>query len=42
MRRMLARPQNNTSWIDRWMAAEDWYLEYVAPHRHADLMIEGF
>jgi uridine kinase len=42
MRRMLARPQNNTSWIDRWMAAEDWYLEHVAPHRHADLVIEGF
>jgi uridine kinase len=42
MRRMLARPQDNTSWMDTWMAAEDWYLEHIAPHRHADLMIEGF
>jgi len=42
MRRMLARAQDNTSWMDRWMAAEDWYLEHVAPHRHADLVIEGF
>jgi uridine kinase len=42
MRRMLARPQESTSWIDQWMAAEDWYLEHIAPSLHADLMIEGF
>jgi uridine kinase len=42
MRRMLARPQSNTSWMDQWMAAEDWYLEHLAPHRGADLVIEGF
>jgi uridine kinase len=42
MRRMLARPQDSASWLDRWMAAEDWYLEHVAPHRHADLIVDGF
>jgi len=42
MRRMLARPQGSTSWMDRWMAAEDWYLKNVAPNRNADLVIEGY
>ena len=41
MRRLLARPQPDASWIDQWMAAEDWYLENVAPQHHADLVIEG-
>jgi uridine kinase len=41
-RRMVSRPQSSTSWIDRWMGAEDWYLENIAPHRHADLVVEGF
>jgi uridine kinase len=42
MRRMLSRPQGNASWMEQWMAAEDWYLEHLAPHRRADLVIEGF
>ncbi len=42
IRRMSARPQGSTSWMDHWMAAEDWYLEHIAPHRRADLVIEGF
>ena len=42
MRRMLSRPQGSTSWMEQWMAAEDWYLEHLAPHRRADLVIEGF
>jgi uridine kinase len=41
-RRMLARPQDSTAWIDRWTAAEDWYLEHIAPNRNADLVVEGF
>jgi uridine kinase len=41
IRRMLARPQPSTSWMDQWMAAEDWYLEHVAPQYRADLVIEG-
>ena len=42
LRRMLARPQDSTSWMDPWMASEDWYLQQIAPQRHADLVIEGF
>ena len=42
IRRMAVRPQPSTSWMDQWMAAEDWYLAQVGPHRHADLVIEGF
>ncbi len=42
MRRMLARPQGSTSWMDPWIAAEDWYLENVVPHHRADFAIEGF
>jgi uridine kinase len=42
LRRMLARPQSSTSWVERWMAAEDWYLEHIAPHDHPDLIVEGF
>ena len=41
MRRMSARPQGSTSWIGRWMATEDWYLQHIAPHHHADLVVEG-
>lgn len=42
IRRMSARPQPSTAWMDQWMAAEDWYLANIAPHRGADLVIEGF
>jgi uridine kinase len=39
--RMTARGHNPHDWIERWMAAEDWYLENVKPARHADLIVEG-
>ena len=42
MRRMLSRPQDSISWMDRWMAAEDWYLDNMAPQLGADLVIKGF
>jgi uridine kinase len=42
VRRMSARAQPSTSWMARWVAAENWYLEHIAPHRHADLVIQGF
>jgi uridine kinase len=42
LRRMQARPQGSTSWIERWMAAENWYLENIAPQHRADLILEGF
>jgi uridine kinase len=41
IRRMAARPQPDTSWMQRWMAAEDWYLAHIAPRPHADLVLEG-
>src|SRR5580658_535547 len=40
--RMQARAQNETNWIGRWMAAEDWYLEHIRPMEKADLVVEGF
>jgi uridine kinase len=40
--RMTARGQGSTAWMAQWMAAEDWYLEQIAPQRRADLVIEGF
>lgn len=40
--RMIARGQNSTDWIGRWMAAEDWYLENIRPHEKADLVVAGF
>jgi len=42
IRRMTARPQDSLAWMDLWLAAEDWYLENVAPHRSADLLLKGF
>ncbi|HVN28347.1 MAG TPA: AAA family ATPase [Candidatus Binataceae bacterium] len=42
LRRMTARPQSDTSWMGRWMAAEGWYIAHHAPHRHADLLLQGF
>lgn len=42
LRRMLARTQNSTAWIERWMAAEDWYFDHLEPSKHADLVIPGF
>ena len=42
IRRMLARAQPSTSWLNKWLIAEDWYLEHIAPDRNADLVLEGF
>jgi uridine kinase len=42
IRRMRARPQETTSWTERWTAVEDWYFENIAPQHRADLIIEGF
>ncbi len=42
IRRMLARPQPSSAWMDRWMAAEDWYLEQIAPQHRSDIVIEGY
>ena len=39
--RMASRGHNPQDWIERWMAAEDWYLENIRPAQHADLIVEG-
>jgi uridine kinase len=39
--RMLSRMYEDTSWVEHWMAAEDWYLEHVRPAEHVDLVVDG-
>jgi uridine kinase len=41
LRRMLSRGQDAGGWIQRWMAAEDWYLEHIEPMCHAHLVLPG-
>lgn len=41
-KRMSDRIQSGTGWIDRWMAAEDWYLENIKPMESANLIVRGF
>jgi uridine kinase len=40
--RMTSRTPDDTKWIERWMAAEDWYLEHFRPADTADLVVNGF
>jgi uridine kinase len=39
--RMLDRMYDDVAWVERWMAAEDWYLENVRPGDHVDLVVDG-
>ena len=39
--RIINRRYKDLSWIDRWMAVEDWYQEHEHPSRHADLVLQG-
>jgi uridine kinase len=39
--RQLARGENDPAEIERWRAAEEWYLERQDPRRVADLVIDG-
>jgi uridine kinase len=39
--RQLARGENDPGQIERWRAAEEWYLERQDPRRVADLVIDG-
>jgi uridine kinase len=39
--RQLARGENEPEQIERWRAAEEWYLERQDPRRGADLVIDG-
>ena len=40
-RRQLVRNENPIEWIERWAAAEAFYLKSVQPHRSANLTISG-
>ena len=40
VRRIHARDEN-VAWVDRWMAAEDWYLEHVRPADWVDHIVDG-
>ena len=39
--RMLSRMYEDTGWVERWMAAEDSYLEHMRPLDHVDLVVDG-
>ncbi len=37
--RQLARNENSLEWIERWTAAEKWYIKNLEPRKIADLVI---
>ena len=39
--RLLDRRYPDTSWIDHWMAGEDWYVEHVRPAEQVTLVVDG-
>lgn len=39
--RLLDRGYPDMSWVDHWMAGEDWYVENVRPTRHVALVVDG-
>lgn len=41
-RRLHARGENDSGWIARWTAAEDYYERVHTPTRAADIVVEGF
>jgi uridine kinase len=41
MDRQVARGENSSDWITRWVAAEDFYVAVCQPWRYADLVIDG-
>ncbi len=41
LERMRNRGNEDVSWLDHWMAAEDWYEEHERPKEHADLVVDG-
>ncbi|RMG39696.1 MAG: hypothetical protein D6719_12735 [Candidatus Dadabacteria bacterium] len=40
-RRQIVRKENPKEWIERWMAAENWYIKHHAPQDAADLLVDG-
>jgi uridine kinase len=41
MRRQIARGENSPEWIDRWAAAEAFYVEQFRPRQSAHLIVAG-
>jgi uridine kinase len=41
LERQRARGENDPAEIERWRAAEDWYLEHQNPGRVADVVVDG-
>ena len=39
--RLLARRYPDLSWVDHWMAVEDWYLEQMRPTEQVALVVSG-
>ena len=39
--RLLDRRYADTSWVDHWMAVEDWYVEHVHPTKAVGLVVRG-
>ncbi len=40
IRRILAR-DDDVAWVERWMAAEEWYVRHMRPAERADLVISS-
>ena len=39
--RLLDRRYPDVSWVDHWMAGEDWYVEHVHPTKQVALVVDG-
>jgi uridine kinase len=39
--RILDRGYEDLSWVEHWMAAEDWYMASVRPAEHVGLVLDG-
>jgi uridine kinase len=39
--RMLGRAYDDVSWVEHWMAAEDWYMANARPAEHVDVVLDG-
>ena len=39
--RLLDRRYPDISWVEHWMAGEDWYVEHVHPTKQVELVVHG-
>ena len=42
LRILLDRRYSGTTWVDHWVAAEDWYMEHVRPTGQVALVVGGW